>query len=89
MPIPDKIANAPDLQFGNQFYYLGFMELTTCRGQGYGSEGVISWLVINDYCMVNEIEGEQREDFFYHISKMDAAYLDYKTKKLRKANEEG
>jgi hypothetical protein len=83
LPLPARIANAPELLPGLELYYVGFLDLTTCRGQGYGTEGPISWSSINEYCIANEIEGEQREDFFYHIQQMDAEYLDFKTSKLK------
>lgn len=83
MPLPERIANAPELYLGLELYYAAFMDLTTCRGQGYGTEGPISWLVIAEYADRNEIEGEQREDLFYHIQHLDAAYLEFKGKKLK------
>lgn len=64
-------------------YYVAFMDLTTCRGTGYGTEGPISWLTVNEYADIKEFEGEQREDLFYHIGKLDMVYLDFKTKKLK------
>lgn len=61
---------------------MAFLDLTTCRGQGYGTEGPISWLTIDEYAERNGIEGEQREDLFYHTQKLDASYLEFKGKKL-------
>lgn len=82
LPLPRAIANAPELLVGLELYFIGFMDLTTCRGQSYGTEGPISWITMNEYCFVHGIDGEQREDFFYHLSRMDSAYLEYKAKKL-------
>lgn len=81
--MPSKIANAPELFVGLELYYLGFLDLTSCRGQSYGTEGPISWITMHEYCFVHGIEGEQREDFFYHISRMDSAYLEFKASKLK------
>lgn len=83
MPIPDKIANAPLLYLGLDLYYSAFMDLTTCRGHSYGTEGAISYLHISEYCMVHDIWGEQRDDMIYHMQHMDAAYLQYKGNKLK------
>lgn len=83
MPLPDKIANAPELFQGLELFYMAFQDLTTCRGMGYNSEGAVGWLQINEYCMAHGINGEQREDMFYHIQHLDAAYLNYKAKKLQ------
>lgn len=73
-PIPDKIANAPELWLGLGLYYTGFQMLTTSRSSGMGI-GPISWVSISEYCLVNEIDGEARDDFIYLINAMDSAYL--------------
>lgn len=83
MPLPDRIANSPEVLFGLAVYYIAFMDLTTCRGTGYGTEGPISWLAINQYADAKEFEEEQREDLFYFMGKLDVVYLDYKTRKLK------
>lgn len=83
LPLPDKIANAPEIYFGLELFYLAFMDLTSCRGSGYGTEGPISWLAINQYADAKEFEEEQREDLFYFIQKLDAIYLGHKTQKLK------
>lgn len=59
------------------------MDLTTCRGTGYGTEGPISWLTINQYADIKGFEGQQREDLFYFVGMLDMVYLDFKTKKLK------
>ena len=68
---------------GLELFYNSFMDLTSCRGQGYGTEGPISWFSISDYCDRHGIIGEQREDLIYHIQKMDEVYLNFKAKKLK------
>jgi hypothetical protein len=83
LPLPDKIRNAPELFLGLELFYLSFMDLSSCRGQGYGTEGPIGWLQISDYCYIHGIIGEQRDDLIYHIQRMDEAYLLFKTKKLK------
>lgn len=88
MPLPDKIANAPELYFGLELYYKAFLDLTTCRGQGYGTEGPIGWLAIREYADAYDLSGEQREDLFYHIQHMDSAYLDFKAKRLKNKGKE-
>jgi hypothetical protein len=83
LPLPEKIANAPELLIGLEFFYMAFLDLTTCRGTGYDTEGPISWLAIKEWADSNEVEGEQREDLFYYINELDKAYLDFKAKKLK------
>lgn len=83
LPLPDKIANAPEIAFALEVYYLAFMDLTSCRGSGYGTEGPISWLAIHQYADAKRFEDDQREDLFYFVQKLDMVYLNFKTKKLK------
>jgi hypothetical protein len=80
-PIPKTFLNAPELFLGLDIYYLAFMDLTSCRELGHGCLGPISWWSCQQYCNEYGIEGEQREDMFYHIQKMDNAYLEWSTNK--------
>jgi len=83
MPLPDRIQNAPELFLGLELFYVAFMNLSSCRSQGYGTEGPIGWLQINDYCITYGIIGEQRDDLIYHVQHLDETYLGFKTKKLK------
>ena len=83
--MPERIANAPELYLGLELFYVGFLDLTTSRPLvGFGAEAPVDWFRINRYCKEQGIEGEQREDFFYHIQHLDSAYLDFKAKKAEK-----
>lgn len=75
MPLPDKIANAPELDPGLSLFYQGFLKLSGCRYKGGFGDGPIPWVAINQYCKYHGIYGEQREDFEYHIERMDLEYL--------------
>jgi len=77
VPLPSKIQNAPEILAGLDFYYTAFMDMTSCRELGYGQVGPVSWLTIQRYCEVYGIEGESREDMFYHVHKLDRTYLDW------------
>lgn len=79
--IPDKIANAPELDFGLALYYNGFCSLNSTRGAAYSSEGPIPWLAMMEYCREHLIQGTQRADFYELVSRMDAEYLKYKARK--------
>lgn len=76
---PDSIQNAPDLWFGLNLFYTAFMDLTSCRTLGY-AQGPIPWLAIHEYCEAHGIEDELREDMFYHVARLDKAYLDWSSK---------
>lgn len=41
-------------------------------------EGPIPWSVIDRYAEVNDIVGEQRDDLFFHVRRLDRAYLSRK-----------
>lgn len=53
---------------------MAFLDLTTCRDVGE-VVGPINWLTLQRYAEVNEVTGEQREDLFYYVQKLDEAYL--------------
>lgn len=78
--IPKKIQNAPDFPLGLDLFYFAWEDLGTCRMSGFGM-GPIPWIAINNYCLTYEIEGEQREDMFYHVGRLDDAYLKHLDKK--------
>lgn len=65
------------------------MDLTSCRGTGYGTEGPISWLTVNQYADAKGYEDEQREDLFYFVQRLDMVYLEYKTKKMKESTSKG
>lgn len=84
-PLPEKIANAPELMLGLELYYSAFWDLTTCRQLGFGAAGAIPWSAIKDYAVAFDFDEEQAEDLFYFIRKMDNAYLEfYKPKEEKK-----
>lgn len=86
MPLPDAIANAPVLGLGLDIFFVAFMDLNSCRSLGV-VEGPIPWIAKQTYSKEElQLEGEQRDDFFYYMARLDAAYLDHKAKQ-RKTNE--
>lgn len=82
MPLPERIKNAPELLLGLELYYRAFLDLTSCRGNGYGTEGPIPWTATHEWANAHNLSGEQREDLFYFIPHMDEVYLKFKAKKL-------
>lgn len=84
VPLPQAIANAPELELGLDLFYIAFMDLTTCRAMGM-VEGPIPWTAVQSYCDELLLEGDQRDDMFYHIREMDGAYLKHKSGKVAKA----
>jgi len=68
------------MELGLNLFYTSFLDLTSCRTLGY-AQGPIPWLAIHHYCEAHGIVGEQREDVFFHVARLDKAYLDWSAKK--------
>jgi len=79
-PLPDAIANSPELFFGLELYFIAYCELGTCRGP----DSRISWLSISQYADALKLSEDQREDLFFYVSKMDEAWSSYHEKKRSK-----
>lgn len=86
LPIPDKIANAPDLYLGLDLYYSAFLDLSTCRSRGFGELGEIPWTATLRWAEVHELDEEQRDSLFHHIRAMDDVYLKFQAKKAKEAS---
>lgn len=84
MPLPARIQDAPDLREGLEFYSKAFNRLTTSRTMGHGAIGAIPYAAISGYCKDEGITGELREDLFYHVAHMDAAYIKWQTNKANR-----
>lgn len=74
-PIPERILNAPELINGLQIHLEAFFALDTERSHAMGLTP-IPWTAINAYALAFDICGEQREDLFYFIRRMDNAHLE-------------
>ena len=79
-PFPAAVLNGAELPEELRLFYAAFLDLTSCRTLGQGI-GPIPWLAIHYYCGAHEIEGEQREEVFYHVTRLDKEYLDWSVKK--------
>lgn len=82
-PIPDRIANAPELQVGLQLYLQAFFDLDSERSHGNGLSS-IPWSAIKDYALAHDLDDEQTDDLFYFVKKMDKAHLDRLEAKTKK-----
>lgn len=80
MELPEKLQNAPEVELGLGIFYDAFWDLDTCRFE----LGPIPWTAIFTYCEQYEIYGEQREDMFFYVMEMDKAYLDFKSKQIKR-----
>lgn len=81
--LPDHLKNAPSLLVGLELFYNAFQELTTCRQLGM-SLGPIPWTAIDVYCIRYSLEGDQRDDVFFHVENLDDEYRNEVEKKAAK-----
>jgi len=82
LPIPSRIENAPSIWPGLELYYLGFLELNSTRQIGF-QLGPISWLAIEQYGQVKELDDEQKEAMHFHVGELDKSYLKYQARKSK------
>lgn len=67
-PYPKAIANAPQLEDGNEFFCTAFLVLGTCRAYELGP---IPYTVIRDYGRDLELDEEQLERLIGVITQTD------------------
>lgn len=73
-PLPERIANAPELFLGSELYLCAFFDLDSERSHGMGLTR-IPWSRIKDYAIAFDLDEQQTEDLLYYIPKMDNANL--------------
>jgi len=82
LPLPKKIAEAPDLLPGLELYFAAWVDLDTTRPVGF-ELGPISWSAIQEYAAYLCLEAEDRDDLHYLIRVLDNAFLMYHRKRSR------
>jgi hypothetical protein len=87
-PIPDRIANAPELEIGLRLYADAFFELDSERSHGMGLTP-IPWTSIADYASAWEFDDEQRADLFYFVRKLDQEHLKRLSEKQKAVTKNG
>jgi len=78
--LPNKIANAPALLLGSEFYYSAFSALNTCRVSAMGI-GPIPWTAINDYATRYGLVGLAADDLFSIIDLVDEEFVKWQNTK--------
>ena len=80
LPLPNRIANAPELQLGLELYYDAFWELSTSRPSGFGV-GPIPWLAVCEYARAYDFDEEQSVWLQQLVRVMDKTYLEHHASK--------
>lgn len=88
LPIPDKIANKPELQFGLFFYLQAFLDLNSERNNGFGI-GHIPHSKIRNYAAWAQCDEETEHTLLHHIAVMDADHIKRTMKKQERENKHG
>lgn len=73
-PLPERIANAPELEPGLQLYLQAFFDLDSERSHAAGLTA-IPWTKMLDYALAYDFDEEQQADLFYFIRKLDSEHL--------------
>ena len=72
----DPLLLPPDLKI----VWEAFEVLSATRGRGFGAQP-ITFVEIEAYCMLYEIEWEDRKDFVFFITGLDEYLLEWHSKK--------
>ena len=80
-PLPERIANAPELIVGLQLYLNAFFDLD-CERSHAMAPTAIPWSSVSDYARAYEFSDEQTEDLHFFIRRMDMMHLKRLSKKM-------
>jgi len=81
-PLPDRIANAPELAEGLQLFLIAFFDLD-CERSHANAPTAIPWSSVQDYARAFDFDEEQTQDLHYFIRQMDSKHLEYIAKKQK------
>lgn len=81
-PIPDRIANAPELAIGLRFYLECFFDLDSER-----DEGPIPWSRIVGFAQYHELNWEETDDLIYFVRRLDTVISKHRIDKIKSKTE--
>lgn len=88
LPIPDAIANRPELAFGLEWYLTAFYELGTDRPIGFGP-GPIPGSAIREFALWYGVSPDEYDDFNYLIRELDGEWLKWAAKQVERQKPSG
>lgn len=71
IPLPKKIAEAPELQLGLELYFSAYLDLMTSRNP----DSAISWATMMGYARAYEFDEEQTDDLIFYVQRLDGAHM--------------
>lgn len=81
LPIPDSLANPPQIKFGLEIYWNAFLNLNCDRASSF-DVGPIPTVAILSYASYYDIDDV--ESFLEVIRRMDNAFIEHHTKKNKR-----
>lgn len=76
-PLPDKVANAPQLLTGLDIYWDAYVALSTCRPPAFAGVMPIPWASVDAYARAQDFDEEQHYRLWYCVSMMDKEFTRY------------
>jgi hypothetical protein len=84
LPLPDWVENEPLLHPGDEFILSAFYHLSSCRHFGGEVPGPIPWNRVIQYAERAELDKENTQFLVFVIREMDAAYLEWYGRQVKK-----
>ena len=82
--IPESVADKPELNDLQEFFYHAFAELNTCRSFDFGGEGPIPWNRIEEYAdRSGLLDLDDREEFRLIMRELDKSYRGHVSEKRK------
>jgi len=88
LPIPERIANAPELKEGLQLYLQAFFDLDSERSHALAPTA-IPFTSVATYARAFSFDEEQTEDLLFFIRRMDTEHLKRLAKKKPNTGNKG
>lgn len=85
MPLPDKIANRPQLIPGLELYWRAYADMTSDREVGMGV-GPIPWTAMHLWAVRHNIRGDDFDRLVLVLRGMDAVFMAHQAKKQKKGS---
>jgi len=76
LPLPDSVANPPDLDEGLEWYLAAFEELSSDRSCGMSPGPIPGW-AIRRFARDCYLAADEEDDLTYLVRRLDAAFLDH------------
>jgi hypothetical protein len=72
--LPERIANAPELEAGLDLYLNAFFDLDSERAHGHAL-GPIPWTKIREYAKAFDFDDDLQDHLFFYVKAMDNEHL--------------